>query len=554
MNGTLKRRIATATAGSLVLGTSIFGAIALSATSASAYGPTNTTLKCWVYTTVPAPPGDLSSTAATWPDGSAGHTNNGMHLTIAAGPYTAGTPTNVTLAFSEGPKNGPFAVPAETFRVTYKVTTGATSALVTGSPSAPFAVPAMAYGPAGSVTDSVALPTAGSTSIAVETIKFTGTVGAITAVTACNSQTAQNASPGANPYTTPVTTPITDTITVAAGTGSPSPTSTSASPSPTTTSPSPSPTTTSPSPTTTSTPPPGAISGTLSCTTITTTLPWTTTWSASVTGTAVNVTFTLGPKNGPVALQNGWLQPTGTILAGSTSVAVKGPLYGAIPARANAPGATMTGTVSGAPTKVTVSKVIFKDVGSGSMVDTTCVPTATAIVLDVVSAPQLPPTLPASNGALGVSTAPVAGGTVVLTGSGFAPNSAVTAGMYSTPTTLGVGTASSTGAVSVTVTIPSAATGTHTMVLYGTNAAGAPHTLTKSVTVTTATNPTDTPTDPSSTDAGNGGTLPKTGSGNGIAALVWALIALQVGLIVIVRASRYSGRRVRHVGAHVRRH
>jgi hypothetical protein len=278
---------------------------------------------------------------------------------------------------------------------------------------------------------------------------------------------------------------------------------------------------------------------------------WTTKWSASLTGTKLNVAYELGPKTGPIPITPGELQALGTITVGAASVSVSAAPYGAIPARTNTPGATMSGTVSGVPTTVTVSKVIFKD-GGPAKVDTTCLPTAAPIVLTIVSAPELPPTLPTSNGPATVTGSTVAGGTVTLSGSGFAPGSAFTAGMYSTPTTLGVGTATATGAASLVVTIPSGLTGSHTMVLYGKTTTGTPFALTKSVTVTAASS-SPTPTVTATSDE-NSGTLPKTGAGGSVTTLVWALVALQVGLIFVVRMARGRRPAQRPVGAHARRH
>jgi hypothetical protein len=58
-------------------------------------------------------------------------------------------------------------------------------------------------------------------------------------------------------------------------------------------------------------------------------------------------------------------------------------------------------------------------------------------------------------------------------------------------------------------------------------------------------NPTDNPTG-GGTDTpsgGNGGTLPQTGPGEALTVLLWALVALQVGLIVVVRSRRRRARR-----------
>jgi hypothetical protein len=115
--------------------------------------------------------------------------------------------------------------------------------------------------------------------------------------------------------------------------------------------------------------------------------------------------------------------------------------------------------------------------------------------------------------------------------------------MYSTPVALGVGTADSAGDITVDVTIPSGTTGSHTLILYGVDNSGGVVALTKTVTVTAATS-TPTPTGTDTTDPtddpdpDNDGGLPKTGPEDMGMTLLWAAVALQIGLIAAVRASR----------------
>jgi hypothetical protein len=304
------------------------------------------------------------------------------------------------------------------------------------------------------------------------------------------------------------------------------------------------------------TPSPSGVSGSLTCTTLGSTQPWTATWSASVTGTKINVAFVPGPANGPVPLNDKWLKATAQVTTPAT-VDVEGAPYGPLDAREIIPGTTMTGTVAGTPTTIGLAKVIFKDIGSGSNVNTTCMPNA-AITIPVVSSPPLPDTLPPSTGDLTVNpTAVTAGGKVTLSSpaGAFAAGSNATAGMYSTPVTLGVGTASAEGAISVDVTIPSGTTGSHTLILFGTDDSGGVVALTKTVTVTAASG-TPTPTDTSTTDPtddpDNGGTLPQTGPADFGMTLIWALVALQVGLIIAVRASRARRPAIEATGRHRR--
>lgn len=314
------------------------------------------------------------------------------------------------------------------------------------------------------------------------------------------------------------------------------------------------PTAASQSPTPTPTPTATGVSASLTCTTLGQNQAWSTTWSASLTGTKINVAFVPGPANGPVPINDKGLQPMAQITTPST-VDVEGAPYGALDAREVIPGTTMTGSVSGTPTTIGITKVVFKDIGSGSNVDTTCMPDA-AIDVPVLSSPPLPDTLPTSTGDLTVNpTAVTAGGKVTLSGGGFAAGSNATAGMYSTPTTLGVGTANAEGAISVDVTIPSGTTGSHTLILLGTDESGGVVALTKTVTVTASTStptPTDTSTSDPTDDPDNNGTLPQTGPADFGMTLVWALVALQVGLIIAVRASRSRRPAAESAGRHRR--
>lgn len=80
------------------------------------------------------------------------------------------------------------------------------------------------------------------------------------------------------------------------------------------------------------------------------------------------------------------------------------------------------------------------------------------------------------------STPPV-GGTITLTGSGFAPNSGVEFYFLSTPTLLGTYTANASGVVSASVALPADATGPHTIRLVGVAPNQSPLTLEKPITV-----------------------------------------------------------------------
>jgi LPXTG-motif cell wall-anchored protein len=113
-----------------------------------------------------------------------------------------------------------------------------------------------------------------------------------------------------------------------------------------------------------------------------------------------------------------------------------------------------------------------------------------------------------SDGGISLSnTAPSAGSSVTITSTGWMPNTSVTVTLQ--PVVLTTATADATGTVHVTVTIPSnTASGSHTIELTGTSAAGAPRTVSTPITVST----------------GGGGNLPRTGAA--IAALFLVGIAL----------------------------
>ncbi len=75
------------------------------------------------------------------------------------------------------------------------------------------------------------------------------------------------------------------------------------------------------------------------------------------------------------------------------------------------------------------------------------------------------------------ATTPSAGSPVHLEGSGYAPNSAVTITIESTPKTLVTTTTDATGSFSVTVTIPGGYSGAHTLVATGVAPDGSVRTL-----------------------------------------------------------------------------
>ncbi len=146
-----------------------------------------------------------------------------------------------------------------------------------------------------------------------------------------------------------------------------------------------------------------------------------------------------------------------------------------------------------------------------------------------------PATPPAGDGVLKVASATGSlistarpGAQLTLTGTGFAPGSAVTFVVYSTPQVLGTGTADPSGAAVLAVTLPTdLEPGRHTLVAYGTAAGGGPRALTAGFTLTHA----------SATPA----TLASTGTD--IAVPLWTgLTFLTVGGLALIGA-RGRGRR-----------
>jgi len=117
------------------------------------------------------------------------------------------------------------------------------------------------------------------------------------------------------------------------------------------------------------------------------------------------------------------------------------------------------------------------------------------------------------------------GAVVTLTAIGFQPGEKVTVIVQSTPVTLGTATASATGAVTATVTLPSSlAAGSHTLTLKGSLASAV-----FSFTVATAVTPTPT------TTPGSGSTTPtsSSGSGGGLAA-TGASVGAPIGIAFLL--------------------
>lgn len=138
--------------------------------------------------------------------------------------------------------------------------------------------------------------------------------------------------------------------------------------------------------------------------------------------------------------------------------------------------------------------------------------------------PPAPPTDAAPMGSAPATAAP--GGTIQIDESGFVPGEDVPVVLYSTPTVLATLTASATGQVQGTVTIPAGTTpGTHTLVLYG-------QSTTKAATITVQAAAAQEPR-----------TLPRTGADPWMpAALVASTVLLLAGAHLVGRSRRLSTR------------
>lgn len=170
------------------------------------------------------------------------------------------------------------------------------------------------------------------------------------------------------------------------------------------------------------------------------------------------------------------------------------------------------------------------------------------------SVPTLPDALPAADAALTVGDAALtAGGRTTVSGAGFAPQTPVVVGIYSSPTKLSTVTTDSTGAFTASVKLPKGLSGAHTLAAIGTTQAGASWTLTRAVTITAAVTTRPTPgmtttpgTGGSGSGSGNGGTLAATGATVGaMAPLVGGagLALLLLGLILLAGTGGTASRR-----------
>lgn len=327
-------------------------------------------------------------------------------------------------------------------------------------------------------------------------------------------------------------------------TTSPTPTATTGSPTPTTTSPTPTATTGSPTPTQTTTAPPGGLSISY-------------TPSVVADGTTISVRGNAGKPNAPqlyVAVCE--TTPTAT----NCDQSIEG--FGTPKAHILQVKPNKT-TGAWGPVNFFVRQVIVTGDSEGGF---DCKKAGTCVIgttnafnpkdhtynvtaplnFSAAPIPTLPPTLPASDGALTVaSTTLAAGGSTTVSGSGFAPQTPVTVGMYSTPVKLATATTDANGSFSTTVQVPKGApAGQHTFVAIGATADGPDQTLTQTVTLVISASPSPSPTngnggngDGSNNNGGSGGTLAATGGTSGATMPLVAGAALAVlllGLILMV--------------------
>lgn len=154
--------------------------------------------------------------------------------------------------------------------------------------------------------------------------------------------------------------------------------------------------------------------------------------------------------------------------------------------------------------------------------------------------PTPPATVPTADADLELdTTAPTAGQEVMVTGSGFAPNTAVVITIYSDPYVLDTVTSDADGNISAAVMIPSDYTGTHTIVAQGYSATGAIRTLAMDVTIAAAA-PTPTPVTTPGTGTTLGTTLATTG-GPVVMLLLLGLGLVSAGGVLLVSVSRRNG-------------
>lgn len=141
----------------------------------------------------------------------------------------------------------------------------------------------------------------------------------------------------------------------------------------------------------------------------------------------------------------------------------------------------------------------------------------------------LPATLPFATGTLfGVPASVASGADFIISGSGFAPFSPITLGLYSTPQQLGVLTADAAGTFSARIELPAGVTGRHHLVALGVAGDGTQHALVSAISIAQAAAP--------------GGVLPVTGSDSSPLGSAAGAAMVLVGLMLL-GAARLGVRR-----------
>ena len=204
---------------------------------------------------------------------------------------------------------------------------------------------------------------------------------------------------------------------------------------------------------------------------------WTTTWTAMKDGRKVNVAFADGPKNVGKTLKKGPLRAEGVFLLDRVwTREMQSKRYAAIDANSTIPGTSMSRWYWGEGDSAGVLLVRFERRGQGHNHDTVCTPQKE---LELAISGGGVGTSEDSDGPLQVSGAGVTGGFLTLKGDGFAPGSAVEAGLDTTGAAIATGVADSSGRASVDVWVPAGLTGSQTLVLAGFDTSGASRGLTQ---------------------------------------------------------------------------
>jgi hypothetical protein len=170
----------------------------------------------------------------------------------------------------------------------------------------------------------------------------------------------------------------------------------------------------------------------------------------------------------------------------------------------------------------------------------------TSSVISVAAAPivPLPPSEPLSTESLlGVPETASVSDSIDVHGSGFAPGSVVTLGIYSTPRKLGTVVADATGGFSVRLVLPSDLTGRHTVVAAGTALDGDPLFLVSGIDIAAA--PAVTPGSSSASSTGSStvaGSRALAATGGDIGAAPWLALFLGLAGLALVRAGSRRGR------------